>query len=232
MVECRGVRISVIGMNTLEKGESELLPREKMALHGVDKLEAWELLAVIFGTGYKKESVLELSKRIFQEYSSRSITNYQKTEEIICDLGLPPVKSAQLLACIGIGKRLYYQDGTIQLSSPEEVWKYAMDTARGHKEILRGIYLNVKNRVVHDEVISIGTVSESIAHPREILGPALRNNASSLILVHNHPSGDVSPSGADLELTQRIDEACKLLGIAFLDHVVISESDYRSIKTG
>lgn len=94
---------------------------------------------------------------------------------------------------------------------------------------MRGVYLDVKNRVVHDEVISMGTISESIAHPREILGPALRNHASSLILVHNHPSGDLSPSQADLELTERIEQAANLLGIRLLDHVIISETGYQSI---
>lgn len=213
-----------------EVKEPDLMPREKLALHGVEKLESWELLAVIFGTGYKKESVIELSQRIFQEYSPKSITAYQKTEDIIRELGLPPVKSAQLLACLGIGKRVFYQDGATKLRSPEDVWNYSRDTARGNKEVLRGIYLNVKNRVVHDEVISVGTVSESIAHPREILGPALRNHASSLILVHNHPSGDLEPSQADIHLTRRIEEACRLLGISFLDHVIISEEDFRSIR--
>jgi DNA repair protein RadC len=210
--------------------DKDLMPREKLAKNGVDSLESWELLAIIFGTGHKQESVMELSKRIFQEYSPISITAYKKTEEIITDLGLPPVKSAQLLACLGIGKRVYHNDGGVRISSPEEVWKYCQDTASGKKEILRGLYLNVKNRIIHDEVISIGTVSESLAHPREILGPALRNHASSIILVHNHPSGDVEPSQADRELTRRIDEACKLLGISLLDHVVISEHSFRSVR--
>jgi DNA repair protein RadC len=213
-----------------EVNDHDLMPREKLALYGVEKLESWELLAIIFGTGYKKESVVELSQRIFQEYSPRSITTYQKTEEIVQELGLPPVKSAQLLACLGIGRRVFYSDGAEKLRSPEEVWRYCQDTARGNKEILRGIYLNVKNRVVHDEVISVGTVSESIAHPREILGPALRNHASSLILVHNHPSGDLTPSQADIDLTHRIEEASRLLGISFLDHIIVSEEDFRSIR--
>lgn len=213
-----------------ELKESDLMPREKLALFGVEKLQSWELLAVIFSTGYKKESVLELSRRIFQEYSPRSITTYRKTEEMIQELGLPPVKSAQLLACLEIGKRVYYQDGGVRLRSPEDVWKFCQDTAKGNKEILRGIYLNVKNRVVHDEIISVGTVSESIAHPREILGPALRNHASSIILVHNHPSGDLEPSQADIDLTLRIEEASRLLGITFLDHVIISEEAFRSIR--
>ena len=213
-----------------EERRIELMPREKLAEFGVEAMESWELLAVIFGTGYKKESVLELSQRIFQEYSARGMATYRKTGELADDLKLPPVKSAQLLACIEIGKRLFYQDGTVRLACPEDVWKYSIDTARGNKEILRGIYLDVKNRVVHDEVISVGTVSESIAHPREILGPALRNHASSLILVHNHPSGDLNPSQADIELTRRIDEAARLLGIQLLDHVIISEGGFESIR--
>lgn len=85
----------------------ELMPREKLAQYGVQEMDSWELLAVIFGTGYKKESVLELSQRIFQEYAPRGIAQYQKTEEVIETLSLPPVKSAQLLACMEIGKRLF-----------------------------------------------------------------------------------------------------------------------------
>lgn len=206
-------------------------PREKLMQSGVQALTLDELLAIILGTGYKKENVLELSKRIFKDYGSKTITGYSRVSDVMADFDLPKVKACQLLACFEIGKRIF-ADKSIDIPtirSPQDVWEFVSDMHNLKKEYLRGLYLNIKNQIIHDEIISIGTIDQSIAHPRDIFVPAIKYHAAAMIMVHNHPSGDATPSQADIELTKKIKDIGDLLSIAVLDHIIITKSGYQSI---
>jgi DNA repair protein RadC len=206
-------------------------PREKLMNSGVQALNLEELLAIILGTGYKKENVLELSKRIFKDYGSKTITGYSRVSDVMTDFELPKVKACQLLACFEIGRRMF-ADKSIDIPtirSPQDVWEFVSDMHNLKKEYLRGLYLNIKNQIIHDEIISIGTIDQSIAHPRDIFVPAIKYHAAAMIIVHNHPSGDATPSQADISLTETIKSAGELLSIAVLDHIIVTRSGYRSI---
>jgi DNA repair protein RadC len=206
-------------------------PREKLINSGVQALNLEELLAIILGTGYKKENVLELSKRIFKDYGSKTITGYSRVSDVMTDFELPKVKACQLLACFEIGRRMF-ADKSIDIPtirSPQDVWDFVSDMHNLKKEYLRGLYLNIKNQIIHDEIISIGTIDQSIAHPRDIFVPAIKYHAAAMIIVHNHPSGDATPSQADISLTETIKAAGELLSIAVLDHIIVTRSDYSSI---
>lgn len=217
-------------MSVPESSQNQL-PREKLFDNGVTELTLPELLAVILGTGYKKENVLSLSERIFGDYGPKAIMTCTTVQEVMEEYQLPPVKSAQILACFEIGRRMYQSDESDKprLSSPEDVWQYTADMHRLNKEHLRGLYLNTKHQIVHDELISIGTLDQSIAHPRDIYKPALVHSAASLILIHNHPSGDLTPSQADQQLTQQVAEVGRLMCVPLLDHIIVSWKGYKSL---
>ncbi len=207
-------------------------PRERLIELGAEALSLEELLSIILGTGYKGENVLELSKRIFQDYGSKAITGYHRVEDIMQDFSLPRVKACQVLACFEIGKRIF-ADNTVEITtihSPQDVWELVSDMYTLKKEYLRGLYLNIKNQIIHDEIISIGTIDQSIAHPRDIFAPALKYHAAGIIIVHNHPSGDITPSKADIVLTQQLKDIGKLMSIPVLDHIIVSKSGYKSIE--
>lgn len=207
-------------------------PRERLIELGAEALSLEELLSIILGTGYKGENVLELSKRIFRDYGPKAIIGYQRVEDIMKDFALPRVKACQVLACFEIGKRIF-ADNTVDIPtirSPQDVWELVSDMYDLKKEYLRGLYLNIKNQIIHDEIISIGTIDQSIAHPRDIFAPALKYHAAGIIIVHNHPSGDITPSKADIVLTQQLKDIGKLMSVPVLDHIIISKSGYRSIE--
>jgi DNA repair protein RadC len=209
----------------------EQQPREKLIDLGAQALNLEELLAIILGVGTRKENVLELSKRIFQDYGSKTITGYSRVEDIMNDFDIPKVKACQVLACFEIGKRIF-ADKTVDIPvirSPQDVWEFVRDMHNLKKEYLRGLYLNVKNQVVHDEIISIGTIDQSIAHPRDIFSPAIKYHSAAVIIVHNHPSGDDTPSEADIMLTKKVKDVGELLLIPVLDHIIVTNSGYKSI---
>ncbi len=205
-------------------------PREKLRKHGPAALKNYELIAVILGRGTRREGILELSQRIMSQYGNQAIFSEGDVERVEKVLGLSPVQACQVVAAFELGRRLFGRQYEVFLRSPEEVFQYAKDMARLRKEHLRGLYLDVRNKLIRDEIITIGTLNESLASPREVFTPAIQTPAAAIILVHNHPSGDPSPSKEDIELTKRILEASKILEIDVLDHVIIGNERYFSLK--
>ena len=139
-----------------------------------------------------------------------------------------------MIACFELGRRLFSKSsksGPIVLRTPKQVYQYAKDLADLPKEHLRGLYLNSHHRLVHDEVISIGTLTANLIHPREVFQPALMQGAVAVILVHNHPSGSTKPSRADIEATERLVAAGKIMGIDLLDHIIITKRGFASIPS-
>lgn len=205
-------------------------PREKLRKYGPVALKNYELIAVILGKGTRKEGVLELSQRIMSQYGNQAIFSEGDVERVEKALGLSPVRACQVVAAFELGRRLFGKQYEVFLRSPEEVFQYARDIARLKKEHFRGLYLDTRNKLLKDEIISIGTLNTSLAYPRDVFSPALENHAAAVILIHNHPSGDPSPSKDDIELTKRIYQASKILEIDFLDHVIIGDERYVSLK--
>ncbi|MFP4642588.1 MAG: RadC family protein, partial [Dehalococcoidia bacterium] len=205
-------------------------PREKLRKHGPTSLKNYELIAVILGRGTRKEDVLSVSQRIMSQYGNQAIFSEGDVEKLEATQGLSPVQACQVVAAFELGRRLFERQHELFLRSPEEVFEYARGMVRLRKEHLRGLYLDTRNKLLKDEIISIGTLNESLGSPREVFVPALQTPAAAIILVHNHPSGDPSPSKDDIELTKRVVQAGKILEIEVLDHVIIGDERYTSLK--
>lgn len=210
----------------------EKRPRERLIDKGPDALKNAELLAIILGTGYRDESVLELANRILQEYGSKAITKIKSVQRLMEELGIPKVKACQIIACFELGRR-FFQEETGKMPtirSPEDAYKYLEDMRKLKKEQFRGLYLNSRNKLIHDEVISIGTLTTNLVHPREVFQPAIEYLAAAIILSHNHPSGDPEPSGDDIKITKQLIEVSKIMNIEILDHIIIGKDKYISLK--
>lgn len=206
-------------------------PREKLFRYGPKYLSIQELLSIILNTGTKKEGVLEMSERILKEYGEKSIMCENDPQKLAGGLGIPIVKASQIVACAELGRRFFKKNDSAApvIRTPEDVFEYAKTMGKLQKEHLRGIYLNSHYKVIHDEIISIGTVDGSIIHPREVFRPAIEYSAAAIILVHNHPSGVLEPSSADITITNQVAEAGRILGIELIDHIIITESSFLSI---
>ncbi|MCK5027683.1 MAG: DNA repair protein RadC [Candidatus Pacebacteria bacterium] len=206
-------------------------PREKLAQYGPEYLTTQELLAVVLGAGTKKEEVFHMSGRILKEYGTKTIASHTDPKKLSEDLDIPLVKSCQIIACFELGKRFFSSKrGDLKIvRTPKQVYDHVSDMHDLPKEQLRGLYLDSHYRVIHEEVISIGSVDANIIHPREVFSPAIQRNASAVVLVHNHPSGIVTPSKADIEITKQLVEAGKVLGVTLLDHIVVTKDRFQSI---
>lgn len=207
-------------------------PREKMLKIGARALSTTELVAVILGTGTKKEDLLSMSGRIIREYGERSLASAIDPNVMSADLQIPLVKAMQIVACAELGKRFFKRSrgGIESVRTARDVFEYLKDMRPLGKEHLRGLYLDHHYRIIHDEVISIGTIDTNIVHPREVFKPALEYSAVAIILAHNHPSGNAKPSAADIAITKQLVESGKLMGIQLLDHVIITEGGAWSIN--
>lgn len=206
-------------------------PREKMLKYGVSVLTSPELLAIMLSNGTKKEGILEMSERLIKEYGEGGVMSEKNPTELSKKFDIPIVKSMQIIACAELGRRFFQKkDASVPMvRTAREVFEYVHDMRTLSKEHLRGLYLNAHYKVIHDEVISIGTVDGNMIHPREVFKPALEYSAVAVILVHNHPSGSLDPSQADIEVTSQIIEAGKLLGVSLIDHVIVTKDSFISI---
>ncbi|WP_257820421.1 RadC family protein [Salipaludibacillus agaradhaerens] len=208
-------------------------PRERMLRDGAEALSNQELIALLLRSGTKSESVLQLSTRVIQHFNGLTLFKEAQVKELTAIKGIGEAKAIQLLAALELGKRVYHfsSEERYVIRSPEDVAQYMMDEMRQlNQEHFVVLYLNTKNQVLHKETIFIGSLNASIVHPREIFREAFRYSAASIVCLHNHPSGDPEPSQQDIEVTQRLVESGKMLGIALLDHVIIGDRRFSSLK--
>jgi len=182
-------------------------------------------LAIILGTGTRGANVVELSRKIIRKFGK----NFGKlsVEELKGIKGLGKIKATQLVATFELARR-YLQKDKPQILSPQTIFDSLVDLRKSKKEQLVALYLDTRNYEIQREIISIGTLNANLVHPREVFEPAVKNLASSLILVHNHPSNNTEPSKDDIEITKQLVEAGKIMGIEVVDHIVISESKFYS----
>jgi len=212
-------------------GEMEKIeqPREKLQRYGMDKLNNAELLALIFGSGRKGENVLQISKKVLKQFSDQNLLKVS-ISQLSKISGIGWIKGARLLAGFELFRRISYkpQDGSID--SPTVIWQQFKYLGRQKKEHFIAIYLDARNVVLDQEVVSIGSLDMSVVHPREVFEPAIRRLAASVILLHNHPSGEAVASEADIIITKKLVDSGRILGIEVLDHIIITEDQYFSFK--
>jgi len=206
-------------------------PREKLISNGTQNLKDDELLAILLRTGREGKNVLEVAKQILRKYSKKRLFK-MKYEDLSKIKGIGPAKACIILASQELVKRaLKIQDSGLPIvQSINDVILQVGYIREKTREHFVAIYLNARNELLFRKHIFIGTLNASLVHPREIFSEALRHNAASVILVHNHPSGDPEPSEDDLEITKRISEAGKIMGIDVLDHVIITKNKIFSFK--
>ena len=206
-------------------------PREKLLEYGPEELNISELIAIILQTGTKKEDVLTMSSRLLKEYGEKSLANQKDPKIISQELKIPENKACQLVACFEIGKRIFKktEGGAVTIRDAKQAFNYLKDMRSLPKEQFRGLYLNSRYRLIHDEIISVGSLTASIIHPREVFKPAIEYSAAAFIVAHNHPSGSLKPTQADIEVTQKLKQASEILGIDLLDHIIIGKNNFFSI---
>jgi DNA repair protein RadC len=208
-------------------------PRERLLIEGVSSLSNTELLAVLLRTGTKEESVLAFAGRILHHFDGLRMLKDATVEELTNINGIGIAKAAQLIAAFELGRRmvrLEYKE-RYSIRSPEDCAKYMMEEMRFlQQEHFVCLYLNTKNQVMHRQTVFIGSLNASIVHPREIFREAFRRSAASIICLHNHPSGDPAPSREDIEVTKRLAECGKIMGVDLLDHIIIGEHRFVSLK--
>jgi len=208
-------------------------PREKMIKYGSNSLTTEELMALIIRTGYQRETAIDLASNLLNKSKGlKGIIDFTP-EEFMQYKGIGKAKSTQLCAVIELSKRISscnYQ-GEILLNSPKEAVSLLMPMMRHLKqEHLYALLLDVKNKIIAKTLISKGGLASSTVHPREVFKKAIKKSCASLIIAHNHPSGDPTPSDNDIEVTKRLLSAGEVLGIDLLDHLIIGDGKYISLK--
>lgn len=202
-------------------------PREKLKKYGVKNLTDEELIAIILRCGTKNMSVKDLAIKIKKEFKNLSDLSYIELSKI---KGMGEVKAITLLAAIELGIRsTYKEDKNIKLNRPENIYEFFKNKLIHLKqENLIAVFLDNKNKLIAYKTIFIGTINMSISHPREIFKEAIKNSCVYIVLVHNHPSGDPTPSIADLKFTNQVYKTGKIIGIPLLDHLIIGNNNYYS----
>jgi len=216
---------------TLHDLPKEERPRERLVKFGEQALSAQELLQLILGRGIAGESVAVTAQKLLTQFGSLQKLSEASIEELSSVKGIGLAKAAQIKATFEIGHRLFTQTTSYkskELTNPEKVFKLMRSKVKDYKkERLYVIALNARGWTVNE--ISVGTIDSSMAHPREVFSEAIKSNASSVIFVHNHPSGNTEPSEEDIKITKQLMKAGELLGIKVLDHIIITTKDFRSI---
>ncbi len=205
------------------------LPREKLLRYNSpEKLKDEELLALILRTGNKNCNVLNLAKKILQNYKEKlpNIT----INELKNFANIGTARACSIIASFELAKRLLNGKQTQLYLTPKDVYERLVEYRNAKKEHFFVFYLDTKNQEISTELISVGTLNASLVHPREVFEPAVKHLAAQIIVAHNHPSGNLEPSEDDIELTQRLIKAGEILGIDLLDHVIVSKNGYYSFK--
>jgi DNA repair protein RadC len=206
-------------------------PREKLINQGSKNLKNSELLAIILNTGSKKEEIMSLSSRLIKDYGEKALIKEKNPNKLASSFNVSINKACQLIACFELGQRFFKENkNDIKIfRSSANVFKYLSSMSDLKKEQLRGLYLNSQFQLIHDEIISIGTLNTNLVHPREIFKSAIYYNASAIIIAHNHPSGKLKASQNDLKITKKLIKISKLLEIELLDHLIIANNNYLSL---
>ena len=210
-------------------------PREKLLLKGAQSLSDAELLAILLRTGTKEDSVIRVAEKLLSVYKNESLGEFANlsVNDFSKIKGIGKVKAITVLAALELGKRLAEAPSIERkkITSPQDVVNYFMPRFRYEKkEHFIVVLLDTKNHILATPVISVGCLNSSIVHPREVFREAIVHFAAAMILVHNHPSGDPTPSKEDIHVTHKLIEAGGLMDIKVIDHIIIGDNCYISLK--
>ncbi len=208
-------------------------PRERLYQVGAPQLSLQELLAVLLGGGTAQGSALQTALRLVATYGDLVELGKADIDALRQISGIGFARACRLVAAFEIGRRINgaRPHNGHKLTTPAEVAQlFASDMRHLDREYFRAALLNTKNQVIRTVTVSIGSLNASIVHPREILKPAIASSAAAIVLVHNHPTGDPTPSREDIAFTKRFAKCGELMGIELLDHVIIGDGKYRSLK--
>lgn len=206
-------------------------PREKLVRQGASTLTESELLAILLRTGRKGEDVLMLSSRLLQQFNLKRLSRLS-TSALQKTLGIGQAKACQIAASFELARRLArFREKPLTIKRSKDVADMLMPEMRAlSSEHFKAIFLNNARRVIRVETLFVGSLNESLVHPREIFQRALEENAAGIIVAHNHPSGDPTPSAEDIETTHRIIKAGEVMNIPVLDHIIIADTKYTSLR--
>ena len=214
-------------MKTINQLEHFDKPREKLIKKSAKALKDFELVAILLGSGIKGKDVIKLSKEIVKLYEDdfSSLT----LDKLLCIHGLGVAKASQLISAIELSKR-YLVKQNKKITNASDVFEELKEYRDKKQEYFLCIYLDGANHICETRIITIGTLNQSLVHPREVFSPAVKHRCASIIVAHNHPSGILSASREDIEVTKRLQESGKILGIELLDHVIFTKDDFISLK--
>ena len=206
-------------------------PREKLVAKGAENLKDSELLAILLRTGRAGKNVIEIASQILTKHSKKRLLQ-MTYEDLLKIKGVDSAKATTLLAAFELAKRaLDVNDTNLPtIGDVKDALAQLTDLRNLKKEHFVALYINARNKLIHKELISVGTLTTNLVHPREVFEPAMVRASTEIIVAHNHPSGDPEPSSADLEITKRLIEAGKILGIKILNHLIITKESYFSFK--
>lgn len=216
-----------MGSPRIQELREDERPREKLAKHGAATLSEPELIAILLRVGTLGANAIDVARHLLAEFKSLAGLARASVKELSRIRGVGPTKAIQLAAAFELASRLA-RESTVRLpvETPAQVWSLlGAEMSKLTRESLRVVLLDTKLKLIHVEEVSLGTLNESLAHPREIFHPAIAHKAYGLIVVHNHPSGDPAPSEADRRLTQRLRSAAELLALQLVDHVILGNAD-------
>jgi DNA repair protein RadC len=218
--------------NMIREIENIDRPREKLLARGAGVLSDVELLSAILGSGCGRDGVIAVSRRLVDDLGPDGLERAGPAD-LERVRGIGPARACQLAAVLELGRRLFQprEDSPPVVTGPESAYALVRDLRNKKREHFVAIYLNARNALISREVISIGSLNASLVHPREVFFPAVREVAANIILAHNHPSGDVTPSKEDVDLTRRLVKAGELMGVEVLDHIVIGGRSFTSLKS-
>ena len=208
-------------------------PRERLQKFGPEALSAQELLALVIGRGIPKTSVMNIAQELLAKFGNVKAIGQATIEELSQIKGIGLAKAAQIKACFELGKRedLEPELKHFDIKDPEAVVKAIRASIQDKaKEHFKLILLNPRNKIIGISTISVGTLNASLVHPREVFKDAIKHSAASVVLAHNHPSGDPEPSEDDLKITKKLVESGTILGIEVIDHIVIGKNNFCSFK--
>lgn len=205
-------------------------PRERLVKYGAKSLANYELLAIILGTGRKRQSVLDLAKHVLIEIEDLNRFNEVTVDELLKIKGIGKAKAISIIAAIEFGKRVNQPNSLgVKIKDSKDAYNYIKDSIQNEtRENLVCIFLNNNAEVINVKTISIGSITNTIFNPKDILKWALKYSAVAIILVHNHPSGNINPSMEDIIVTRNIIEAAKLVDIIVVDHLIIGKDKFYS----
>ncbi|MBS5334333.1 MAG: DNA repair protein RadC [Firmicutes bacterium] len=209
-------------------------PMEKCLSIGVERLTNSELIALLINSGTREKSAVALAEEILaQDRSGIGYLRESSVQELMNIKGIGSSKAARIMAAVELGKRIASTPvhKGMKIQDDEDVAKLFMEEMRGlKKEVFKAVLLDSKGGVISVETVSVGELSSTIVHPREVFSQAVRKSAAAIVFVHNHPSGEPMPSGEDIATTNRLIECGELLGIRVVDHLVIGDGQYMSLR--